>query len=88
MKKYDVDYDNKCRVKFYELLPTYERKSGYSTSQVVSVMTVLDCDETEAMGLIDALPKYDEVDWSEATWDEILETFISLRKILASEVGN
>jgi hypothetical protein len=82
-----IQYDNQCRKKFYELLDGYTRVSGYSPSQVVSVMTVLGCDAQEAMYLLDNLYKYDDIDWSEATWYEMWTTFTSLKEILDEKVA-
>lgn len=75
-------YENKCRKKFYELLDNYERVSGYSPSQVVSVMTVLDCNETDAMEIIDFADKWGSLDWSEASWYETFIYFDEARKAL------
>jgi hypothetical protein len=81
----DEKYENKCRTKFYELLDGYTREPGYSPSQVVSVMTVLGCSPQEAMYLLDNLYTYDDIDWSEATWGEMLITFTSLQELLAEK---
>lgn len=73
-------YENECRRKFYELLDNYQRVDGYSPSQVLSVMVVLGCTEEEAMWLLDFLPDYDDIDWSEATWYEMWNTFTDLKR--------
>jgi hypothetical protein len=68
-----IQYDNQCRKKFYELLDGYTRVSG--------------CDAQEAMYLLDNLYKYDDIDWSEATWYEMWTTFTSLKEILDEKVA-
>jgi hypothetical protein len=50
----ETKYDNDCRKKYYEVLETEPRHAGYSPSQLVSVMVVMECDATEAKQLIDA----------------------------------
>lgn len=67
----NTQYENKCRTKFYELLDATERTSGYSHSQVVSVMTVMDCSVEEAQDLLDKSDDYGILDWSEASWEEM-----------------
>jgi len=84
----DNNYEIKTLIKFDNILKTYTRKSGYSPSQVVSVMAVLDCDEEEAMSLIDYFRKYEDLDWSEATWYEIWKTFSFIQEIIKEEVAN
>lgn len=81
-------YENECRRKFYKLLEGYERVSGYSPSQVLSVMVVLDCSVEEAMYLVDEFPKYDDIMWSEATWYEMWLKFTSLKQYLEEDVVN
>lgn len=73
-------YENKCRRKFYELLDEYQRVSGYSPSQVLSVMVVMDCDEQEAMRLVDIEAENSDLDWSEASWYEMFEHFTELKE--------
>lgn len=68
------DYENSCRVKFYELLETVE-KSKYSRSQLVTVMVVLDCDTEKATELLDTLYWYGDPDWSEWSWTEFRAHF-------------
>lgn len=78
-------YEDKCRRKFYELLDNYERVDGYSPSQVLSVMTVLNCHETDAMKLIDLTDKCGSLDWSEASWYETFIYFDDARKQMEKE---
>ena len=75
-----MNYDETCRAKFNELLATTPRHSGYSPSQLVSVMVVMECDATEAKQLIDA--EYGGLDWSEATWEETRDYFYSVKEIM------
>ena len=63
------NYENSCRVKFYELLETVE-KNKYSRSQLVTVMVVLDCEAGRAEELLDTLYWYGSPDWSEWSWGE------------------
>ena len=83
---YDIDYDNACRKKFYEILRAEPRHAGYSQSQVVSAMVVMDCDATEAKELIDA--EWDGLDWSEATWDEVRDYFMFVKEIQAERLSS
>jgi hypothetical protein len=69
----ETEYDIQCRRKFYELLETHERQSGYSPSQLLSVMIVMECGKEKAMRLIDEHAY--GVDWSEATWEELRDYF-------------
>jgi hypothetical protein len=73
----ETQYENNCRVKFYELLNTLDidklREGHLSVSQVVSFMTVLDCDMDTAKALVSTLPKYGDPDWSELSWAELSE---------------
>ena len=73
----ETDYDRECRKKFYEILETEPRHAGYSPSQLVSVMVVMECDATEAKQLIDE--EWGGLDWSEATWEETQEYFYSVK---------
>lgn len=69
----ETKYDRECRVKFYQLLETEPRQAGYSPSQLLSVMIVMECDAEKAKELLD---KYAYgLDWSEATWEETRDYF-------------
>ena len=72
----DTKYDIACKRKFYELLETHERQAGYSPSQLLSVMIVMECDKEKAMSLIDEHAY--GLDWSEATWTEMRDYFMSV----------
>jgi len=76
----ETDYDRECRKKFYEALETEPRHAGYSPSQLISVMVVMECDSTEAKKLIDA--EYGGLDWSEATWEETRDYFMSVKELV------
>jgi hypothetical protein len=83
----ETQYEIDCRVKFYELLEKTERVSGYSHSQVVSVMVVMNCEPSHARQLLDHISTYSDIDWSEATWHELRNEFIAL-EIILSEFAN
>lgn len=70
----DTKYDIACRRKFFEMLETEPRQSGYSPSQLLSVMIVMECDRQKAMSLIDEYAS--GLDWSEATWTEMRDYFM------------
>lgn len=72
----ETKYDIACRRKFYEMLETEPRQSGYSPSQLLSVMIVMECDRWTAMGLIDEHAH--GLDWSEATWVEMRDYFMTV----------
>lgn len=69
----ETEYERACRRKFYEMLETEPRISGYSQSQLLSVMVVMECDSSTATGLLDQFGH--ELDWSEATWTEMRDHF-------------
>lgn len=80
------NYDETCRDKFTELLTTTPRHSGYSPSQLLSVVVVMECDIDRAKKLIDA--EWGDLDWSEATWEETRDYFCAVDELLAeSEVS-
>ena len=83
----ETKYENDCRVEFYELLKTTERISGYSPSQLVSVMVVMKCDADYACELLDKLDNYFCLDWSEASWWEMRITFLQVKKYLSDVVN-
>lgn len=70
----ETKYDRACKRKFYELLQIEPRQSGYSPSQLLSVMIVMECDRQKAMSLIDEHAH--GLDWSEATWTEMRDYFM------------
>lgn len=72
-------YDNACRRKYHEIRETEPRHSGYSPSQLISVMVVMECDVTEAKQLIDE--EWGELDWSEATWEETRDYFYAVKEM-------
>jgi hypothetical protein len=76
----ETDYDRECRKKYYEIQGTEPRHAGYSPSQLVSVMVVMECDSTEAKRLIDA--EYGGLDWSEATWEETRDYFMEVKELV------
>ena len=82
----EMKYENDCRKKFYELLEVTPRRDKYSTSQMISVMVVMNCDADEACRLLDKLDEYIYLDWSEASWWEMRFAFVSLKNYL-SEVA-
>lgn len=75
------NYDETCRDKFNELLATTPRYSGYSPSQLLSVVVVMECDIERAKKLIDA--EWGDLDWSEATWEETRDYFCAVEELLA-----
>jgi hypothetical protein len=77
----ETKYDNDCRKKYYEVLETEPRHAGYSPSQLVSVMVVMECDATEAKQLLDT--EWGDLDWSEATWEETRDYFCAVEELLA-----
>lgn len=83
---YDTKYDTDCRNKYHELLRAEPRHAGYSQSQVLSVMVVMECDATEAKQLIDE--EWDALDWSEATWEEIRDYFMFVKEIQAERLSS
>jgi len=74
----ETKYENKCRVKFFEMLETVERTSGYSHSQVLSVMVVMECTSAEAREMLDTYSEFQDIDWSEASWAEMRDAFASI----------
>jgi hypothetical protein len=75
------NYDETCRDKFTELLATTPRQSGYSPSQLLSVVVVMECDIDRAKQLLDA--EWGDLDWSEATWEETRDYFCAVEELLA-----
>lgn len=71
----DTKYDIACKRKFYEMLETEPREPGYSPSQLLSVMIVMECDRETAKKLID--DHAHGLDWSEATWAETRDYFLN-----------
>ena len=69
-----MNYEDKCRNKFNELLDETGPMAGYSKSQVLSAMVILSCTIEEAQKAIDSLD--DQPDWSEATWKELRTFFV------------
>lgn len=82
----ETQYEIDCRVKFYQLLEKTERIPGYSPSQLVSVMVVMNCHSEYARQLLDRIDTYSYIDWSEATWEELREEFESLEIVLSEVV--
>jgi hypothetical protein len=82
----ETQYENNCRVKFYELLDKTERIDGYSHSQLVSVMVVMNCEPVYARQLLDRIDTYSYIDWSEATWHELRDEFTALEIVLSEVV--
>lgn len=76
-----LNYDQTCRDKYTELLATTPRHSGYSPSQLLSVVVVMGCDIDRAKKLIDA--EWGDLDWSEATWEETRDYFCAVEEFLA-----
>ena len=75
-----LNYDQTCRDKFTELLATTPRHSGYSPSQLLSVVVVMECDIDRAKKLLDA--EWGDLDWSEATWEETRDYFCAVEELL------
>lgn len=73
----ETKYDTDCRNKYHELLKTTPRIPEYSPSQLVSVMVVMECGTDEATKLLDK--EWGGLDWSEATWEETHEYFVSVK---------
>lgn len=69
----DTLYDIESKKQFEELLATEPRESGYSPSQLFSVMVVMRCSRERAKKLIDEYGN--GVDWSEASWTELRDYF-------------
>ena len=59
-----------------------EEIKGYSPSHVASVMTVLECEVGVAMQVCKGLETWGDVDWSEATWEEIYENANTMLELL------
>jgi hypothetical protein len=78
----ETEYDNKCRQKYYETLEGLVQESGYSRSQIATVMVVMDCDKEEAMRLLKKTEKYETPDWSEWTWEEFRSLFMEVKKLI------
>ena len=70
----ETKYEIACRRKFYEMLETEPKEDGYSRSQLLSVMIVMECDRDKAMGILDKHAH--GLDWSEATWIDIRHYFM------------
>jgi len=68
-------YDKECRKKYEQMCETEPRESGYSPSQLFSVMIVMRCDRERAKKLIDEYAY--GLDWSEATWEETRDYFMT-----------
>ena len=73
----ETKYETECRLEHDRKLLTEPRQEGYSHSNLVSVMVVLDCDAKTAKGLLDWGDDLGYLDWSEATWYEIRDYFVS-----------
>lgn len=69
----ETDYERRCRVRYHEMMDTMPTMKGYSRDHVLSVMIVMNCDSTVAVGLLDQHGH--DLDWSEATWTEIRDYF-------------
>lgn len=77
-----MNYEILCREKHWGLMKTEPRHAGYSHDHLCSVMTVVGCDSTKAMRLIDGLSEFGAPDWSEATWEELRGHFTALQYFL------
>ena len=72
----ETEYENKCRVRYYEVAEGITPKGGYSRSQLGTVMVILGCDVD---GAVEVLQKtetaHEEPDWSEWSWTEFRDYF-------------
>lgn len=76
----ETTYDTACRLEHSKRLVTEPRQAGYSPSQLVSVMVVMNCDAETAKHLIDKSDYLGYLDWSEATWREIRDYFVDISR--------